>query len=64
MLEKLIKTDNPRPRGALEIEQRIRQREELRRLLEAEYGAQPASTRKPMRKGLATLLASLFSLSI
>jgi hypothetical protein len=62
MFDQLIDTNDYRTHSALEIEQRVREREEQRRRLEAEYSAGMDETRKPMFKGLTALLASLFSL--
>jgi hypothetical protein len=64
MFDQLIDTINYHTNSALEIDQRVREREEQLRRLEAEYGTRMDETRKPILKGLTALLTSLFSLSI
>ncbi len=64
MFDRLFDTNHYHTTSALEIEQRVRQREEQRSILEAEYGTQPHENRKPARGRLTRLLTSLFAISI
>ena len=64
MFDRMIDTNSYHTHSALEIEQRVRQREQQRAQLEAEYGRQAGENRQPALKNLAKLLTTLFAISI
>ena len=64
MFNQIMDTNNYHTQSAIEIDQRVRQREEKRRWLEAEYGQNASETPENRSMGWITLLTSLFAVSI